>query len=342
MMHVESPAGQPIIVMRRTFRAPREIVWTAFTRPEHLAKWYGGHGFANPVCLMDVRPGGIWRHTMRTPDGTEIPMEFVYVEVVRPEKLVWKNVEHGKAPPPGRLNVLNTVTLEDAGAETRWQLVAQFDSVADRDLALEKGFTRVITQGSEKLDDVARALHASAAEGISARSLAMGTFVPLLRDLSALLDKGAAHANAKGFDPAVLVRSRLAPDMYSLDKQVELACFHAKDAAARLSGGTPPAREEPADTLDGMKARIAATLAALEAAPPGAFDGADERAIVMDLPGGEVAFEMTGYEFLRDWAIPHFYFHVVTAYDILRHNGLDIGKRDYLAGVGKYLRPRRR
>lgn len=341
MMHVESPADQPIIVMRRTFRAPRDVVWTAFTDPKHVSRWYGGHGFASPVCEMDVRPGGRWKHTMRTPSGAEFPMEFVYVEVVRPERLVWKNVEHGKAPPPGRLNVVNTVTLEDAGAETKWQLVALFDSLADRNQAMENGFSRIITQGSEKLDDIARSLHASGAEEVSARSLAMGTFAPLLRNLSALLDKGAAHASARGFDPAILARSRLSPDMYGLDKQVELACFHATDAAARLSGGAPATHQEPADTLDGMKARIAATLTALEAAPPGAFDGADERAVVMDLPGGDLAFEMTGYQFLRDWAMPHFYFHLVTAYDILRHNGVDIGKRDYLASVGRYLRPRK-
>jgi uncharacterized protein YndB with AHSA1/START domain len=166
MMHVENPKDQPIIIMRRTFRAPRDVVWTAFTEPEHVARWYGGHGFASPVCEMDVRTGGRWRHTMRTPDGTEFPMEFVYVEVVRPEKLVWKNIEHGGAPRPGQLNVVNTVTLEDAGAETKWQLVALFDSIADRDLASERGFSRVVTQGSEKLDDIARELHAARANEV--------------------------------------------------------------------------------------------------------------------------------------------------------------------------------
>jgi hypothetical protein len=341
MMNVESHADQPIIIMRRTFRAPREIVWTALTDPKHVTKWFGGHGFANPVCEMDVRQGGTWRHTMRTPDGTEFSMEYVYLEVVRPEKLVWRNIEYGKAPRPGQLNVVNTVTLEDAGAETKWQLVALFDSIADRNIALEKGFTRVITQGSEKLEGVAVALHASRPEEVSVRSLAMGTFVPLLRNLSALLDKGAAHASTKGFDPEVLVKSRLAPDMFSLAKQVEYACFHAKDAAARLSGGTPPERAEPADSLGGMKERIEATIVGLEARP-GALDGAADRAIVIDMPGGEMAFEMSGFEFLRDWAIPHFYFHVVTAYDILRHNGVAVGKRDYLAGVGRYLRPRKK
>ncbi len=342
MMHVETPADQPIIVMRRTFRAPRDLVWRAFTDPRHVTRWYGGHGFTNPVCEMDVRPGGTWRHTMRTPDGTDFSMELVYVEVVRPEKLVWRNAEYGKTPRPGHVNVVNTVTLEDAGAETKWQFVALFESIADRNLVSERGFARVVTQGCEKLDSLVASLHASHGDEVSVRSLAMGTFAPLLRNLAALLDKGAAHAAARGEDPAVLVKSRLAPDMFSLDKQVEFACFQVKDALARLSGGPPPERREPADTLAGMKARIEATLAALEAVPDGAFDGADTRAIVMDVPGTEMAFEMTGYPFLRDWAIPHFYFHVVTAYDILRHRGVDIGKRDYLASVGKYLRPRKK
>ena len=163
-MHIESPSDQPIIIMTRTFYAPRDVVWTVFTTPAHVVKWYGGHGFANPVCEMDVRPGGRWRHRMRTPDGTEFDLDYVYVEVVRPEKLVWKNADHPNPPPSGLLNVVNTVTLEDAGRRTAWKLVARFDSIADRDTALAMGFTRVITQGSEKLDDVAKGLAPSFVE----------------------------------------------------------------------------------------------------------------------------------------------------------------------------------
>jgi uncharacterized protein YndB with AHSA1/START domain len=153
-MNVESPVDQPTIIMSRTFDAPRDVVWTAFTTPKHVAKWYGGHGFANPVCEMDVRPGGLWRHTMRTPDGTDFQMTFVFVEVVKPEKLVWQNANHPKPAPPGQLNVVNTVTLEDAGRRTKWRFVALFDSMAERDLALNKGFTRVITQGCDKLNSI--------------------------------------------------------------------------------------------------------------------------------------------------------------------------------------------
>jgi uncharacterized protein YndB with AHSA1/START domain len=156
-MHVEIPNEEPVVIMTRTFAAPRDVVWTAFTDPRHVSKWYGGHGFDNPVCEMDVRPGGLWRHTMRTPDGTEFPMEFVYLEVVRPERLVWKNARPVTDPTRGK-NVTNIVTLEDAGAQTKWKLVARFDSLAERDHAMGMGFSRVITQGSEKLDAIVRAL----------------------------------------------------------------------------------------------------------------------------------------------------------------------------------------
>jgi uncharacterized protein YndB with AHSA1/START domain len=163
-MHVESPKDKPIIIMTSTFDAPRGVVWTAFTTPKHVAKWYGGHGFSNPVCEMDVRRGGIWRHTMRTPDGTDFAMEFVFVEVTRPEKLVWKPAGPRKSTQPGLLHVINTVTLEDAGKRTKWTLVAEFDSIADRDLAVSNGFSHVITQGSEKLNDIVRSLSSPTAE----------------------------------------------------------------------------------------------------------------------------------------------------------------------------------
>jgi uncharacterized protein YndB with AHSA1/START domain len=156
-MNIANPVNEAVIVMSRTFDAPRDVVWTAFTTPEHVRKWYGGHGFGNPVCEMDVRPGGLWRHVMRTPDGSEYAMEYVFVEVVKPERLVWKNARDGK-PPPGQLNVLNTVTLEDAGTKTEWTFVARFDSLADRDLAAKKGFATIITQGSEKLNDIVKGL----------------------------------------------------------------------------------------------------------------------------------------------------------------------------------------
>jgi uncharacterized protein len=170
-------------------------------------------------------------------------------------------------------------------------------------------------------------------------AMAIETFVPMLSTLSTLLDKGAEHASAKPIDAATLVSARLAPDMFPLVKQVQSACDHAKIAAARLTGREPPRFEDDEETLDQLKARIAKTIDYLKQTPATAFDGAEDRDIQLPL-SDTMVFEMKGFQFLRDWALPHFYFHLVTAYDILRHCGVDIGKRDYLSHVGKYIRPR--
>jgi hypothetical protein len=174
---------------------------------------------------------------------------------------------------------------------------------------------------------------------ISAHTLAIDTFIPMIRSLSNVLDKGAQLAGAKRFDVAVLVKARLAPDMYTLQQQVQLACHHAKDATARLTGNEPIPPALVDETFDELKSRLQATIKDLQSAAATAFEGAEDRDIVIPLPGGAMAFEMKGYQFLRDWALPHFYFHVVTAYDILRHKGVDIGKRDYVGNVGGYIRP---
>ena len=172
---------------------------------------------------------------------------------------------------------------------------------------------------------------------ISVYTIAIETFVPMLRSLSQVLDKGAQHASAKKFDSAVLVNARLAPDMFPLVKQVQIACDQAKNSTARLMGQEPPPFEDNEQTLDELKARIARTIDYLQSARATAFEGADDRDIKLPLPNNLV-LEMKGVQFLRDWALPHFYFHVVTAFDILRHNGVDIGKRDYLSHVGGAIR----
>jgi uncharacterized protein YndB with AHSA1/START domain len=152
-MHVDVPSGEPLILMTRTFDAPRDLVWTAFTDPRHVSKWYGGSAFGGFVRAMDVRKGGLWQHTMRFPDGREVEIDFVYVEVIRPERLVWTNAP-AKPLPPGMMNVQNTVTLEEAGKRTRWKLVARFESLAERDGAVTNGFARVIEAGSDTLNDL--------------------------------------------------------------------------------------------------------------------------------------------------------------------------------------------
>ena len=173
---------------------------------------------------------------------------------------------------------------------------------------------------------------------ISVYTMTVDTFVPMLRALSDILDKGARHASARTLDSAVLVNARLAPDMFTLAQQVQLASDHAKDSTARLMGQEPPRFDNNEQTLDELKARIARTIDYLQKARATGFEGAEDRDIRIPLPTNNAAFEMNGLQFLRDWALPHFYFHVVTAYDILRHNGVDIGKRDYLSHVGGYIR----
>jgi uncharacterized protein len=174
---------------------------------------------------------------------------------------------------------------------------------------------------------------------ISIHTMATETFVPMLRSLSGVLDKGADHANANKSDPNALVNARLAPDMYTLAQQVQLACNAANDATARLTGQQPQEIENDDRTLDDLKGRIAKTIDYVNSVRATAFDGAEDRKITIPIPENNVAFDMNGLQFLRDWALPNFYFHVVTAYDILRHNGVDIGKRDYLSHVAGYIRP---
>jgi len=163
-------------------------------------------------------------------------------------------------------------------------------------------------------------------------AVAIKTFTGMLRTLSTLLDKGVEHAAAKGIDPAELVNARLSEDMYPLSRQVQIACDMAKNSTARILGLEPPRFEDVEQTIDELKARIAKTIDYLEGLPEAAFEGAETRDVVMPLMG-TLVLEQTGFAHLRDWALPNFYFHVVTAYDILRHKGVEIGKRDFLASL---------
>jgi hypothetical protein len=159
------------------------------------------------------------------------------------------------------------------------------------------------------------------------------TFVPMLRSLSEILDKARTDKQA-----AVTVDDRLAPDMFSLAQQVQVACDHATNNVARLTGMAAPVFADKERTLAALKERIASTIAWLERAKPEKFEGAASRSIEIPGPPG-MKFSFTGEQLFRDWALPHFYFHVVTAYDILRHKGVDLGKRDYLSHVGRHLGP---
>jgi hypothetical protein len=173
---------------------------------------------------------------------------------------------------------------------------------------------------------------------ISMHTMAVESFVPMLESLSAILDKGEPLAKAKKL---ALVGARLAPDMFTLAQQVQLACDNACNGAARLSGQKPVEFENDETTIAALKTRIAKAVSYLKALPAASFDGAEERDCTIPIPNDlKLVIAMNGLQFLRAWALPHFYFHVVTAYDILRHNGVVIGKRDYLSQVGAFMRRR--
>ena len=163
---------------------------------------------------------------------------------------------------------------------------------------------------------------------ISVQAVSVDIFTHVLGNLSAILEKGVAHAIARKFDPNLLVASRLAPDMLPLSKQVQIACDVSKNSVARLAGIEPPRYEDNEKTMEELRARIARTIDYLKSMPAGALEGSEERDI--KVPAGERTLEFKGLAFLQRWAIPNAIFHVTTAYNILRHNGVEIGKRDFL------------
>ena len=167
---------------------------------------------------------------------------------------------------------------------------------------------------------------------ISMYDASVPVFRQMLGSLSALLDKAAAHAQAKGFDPAVLVASRLYPDMFPLARQVQVACDAAKFGSARIAGVDAPKHEDHEQTIDELKARIASTLAFTDTIAREAVDGQEAREVT--IPLRDRSLTMKAQPYLLHWVLPNFFFHVTTAYDILRHNGVEIGKRDYL---GKFM-----
>jgi hypothetical protein len=151
----------------------------------------------------------------------------------------------------------------------------------------------------------------------------------MLRNLSAILDKAQAHAEARKIDPAVLVNSRLYPDMFPMKRQVQIACDTAKGVVARLAGMEAPKHEDTEETFAELKARIAKTIDFIQTLKPAQIDGSEDKNIHLKLGQREVDYK--GMQYLLGHALPNFYFHVTTAYDILRHNGVELAKRDYLA-----------
>ena len=156
-------------------------------------------------------------------------------------------------------------------------------------------------------------------------------FVHTLRNLSTILDKAEAYAEAKKIDPAVPGSLRLIADMFPLARQVQIACDTAKGAVARLAGVEIPKHEDTEKTIPELKARIAKTLDFIQSVPAAKIDGSEEREVLLKMRGQDV--KLAGLQYLLAQAWPNFYFHVTTAYNILRANGVELGKRDFIGNL---------
>ena len=152
-----------------------------------------------------------------------------------------------------------------------------------------------------------------------------------LEQLSNILAKAAAHAEAKKIDPGIFVNARLAPDMFALARQVQIASDNAKGCAARLAGAEVPSYADTETTFPDLQARIAKTIAFVKGFTAAQIDGSETRAISMKIGGNELKF--AGADYLFRLVLPNFYFHVTAAYAILRHTGVELGKPDYLGKI---------
>jgi hypothetical protein len=166
---------------------------------------------------------------------------------------------------------------------------------------------------------------------ISMSSASLPVCKTMLGNLSHFLDKAGAHAQARGYDAAVLLQYRLAPDMLPFTKQIQIACDGAKNGVARIAGVEAPRFEDNEASLADLKARIQKTLDFLASVPTESLDGKEEKEITFPV-GKDKARTMKGEAYLKHWMLPNLFFHVTTAYVILRHNGVELGKSDYLAG----------
>ncbi len=153
-------------------------------------------------------------------------------------------------------------------------------------------------------------------------------FVNILRNLTAIIDKAEAHCAAKKIEPSALTTARLYPDMFPFTRQVQIACDTAKGAVARLAGVDIPKHEDTEQTFAELKARIAKAIDFVESVSAGKIDGSEDKEIVLQMRSGERRFK--GMQYLLGHAYPNFYFHVTTAYNILRHNGVEVGKGDFI------------
>ena len=164
---------------------------------------------------------------------------------------------------------------------------------------------------------------------ISMHSASVPIFVKMLGNLSVWLDTAEAHAATKKFDVSVLLASRLAPDMLPLTRQIQIACDSAKFGVVRLAGGDAPKFEDNETTVAELKARIAKTIAYVQSVPAAQIDGTEDKDIEVPTRGAE-PMKFKGEAYLKHFVLPNVFFHVTTAYALLRHNGVELGKRDFL------------
>jgi uncharacterized protein len=165
---------------------------------------------------------------------------------------------------------------------------------------------------------------------ISMHSASVPIFVRMLGNLAAWLDKADADAQVRKFDVSVLLGSRLYPDMLPLTSQVQIACDTAKFCVARLAGAEAPKFDDTEKTIDELKARIAKTIEYLKSVPASHVEGSEARPISVPRGRGKEPLQFSGEAYLKHFALPNFHFHATTAYAILRHNGVELGKADFL------------
>ena len=163
---------------------------------------------------------------------------------------------------------------------------------------------------------------------ISMYAMSHDVFKKALTQLLHVMEKGVASAKARSFDTGVLVGARLAPDMLPFSKQIQLSSDFAKSTMARLAGIDPPKFEDNEASMEDLVARVKKTLEFIDTVPAASLEGSETRDI--KIPLRDRTLELKGLPYLQNWAVPNFFFHYVTAYNILRHNGVDIGKRDFL------------
>jgi uncharacterized protein len=166
---------------------------------------------------------------------------------------------------------------------------------------------------------------------LSMYAASIPTFVHGLKNLSAILDKAEKYAQEKKIDPSVLITARLYPDMFALSRQVQIACDIVKGGVARLAGGEVPSFPDTESTFAELQARIQKTIDFIESKSASQVNGSEERDINLTVGGHVMKF--TGQDYLLKFVIPNFYFHISVTYSILRHNGVGVGKMDFLGNI---------